>query len=314
VVAVTAPVPEQLPPAFAAALERFGDHLRLERALSANTVEAYLGDIDSLFRSMASGGATRLQQIGITDVRGWLATAQADGAAPATLRRHGSAAHTFFRWAVRVGLADADPTAALRSPKLPRRLPRTPSRADMATVMAAVIARAGEEGSPMSRRDVAVLEVLYGGGVRVSELCGLDIDDIDWARGTIQVTGKGNKQRVVPFGLPAQDALTSWLDVRPALATAVSGPAVFLGERGARLDPRVARRIVHAAMAAVPDAPDVGPHGLRHAMATHLLEGGADLRSVQEMLGHASLATTQIYTHVTDERLRAAYRQAHPRA
>jgi len=311
---VSAPVTEQLPLAFAAALARFGDHLKLERALAANTVKAYLGDIESLLCAMAATGAASLSDIGIADVRGWLAMARADGAAAATLRRHGSAAHAFFRWAVRVGLADTDPTAALRSPKLPRRLPRTPSKADMATVMEAVIVRAGEDGGPMAKRDVAVLEVLYGGGVRVSELCGLNMDDIDWSRGTIRVTGKGNKQRVVPVGLPAQDALTAWLAVRAELAAPTSGGAVFLGERGARLDPRVARRIVHAAMAAVPEAPDVGPHGLRHAMATHLLEGGADLRSVQEMLGHASLATTQIYTHVTDERLRLAYRQAHPRA
>jgi len=308
------PEPAELPPAYAAALERFRNHLVLERALSPNTVDAYLGDVDSLLQAMAAMGATSLAEIGIADVRGWLALAQADGAAPATLRRHGSAAHTFFHWAVRVGLVDADPTAALRSPKLPRRLPRTPSKTDMATVMEAVILRAGEDGSPLAIRDVAVLEVLYGGGVRVSELCGLDVDDIDWARGTIRVTGKGNKQRAVPLGVPAQDALTAWLGVRAQLVAPVSGAAVFLGERGARLDPRVARRIVHAAMAAMPEAPDVGPHGLRHAMATHLLEGGADLRSVQEMLGHASLATTQIYTHVSDERLRTAYRQAHPRA
>ena len=303
-----------LPSAFDDALAQFRDHLALERALSANTVDSYLGDVGSLLQAVTLQGANDLGDVGIADVRDWLAASQATGAAPATLRRHGSAAHTFFGWARRVGLVDADPTASLRSPKLPRRLPRTPSQADMATVMAAVIARAGEDGDPIAIRDVAVLEVLYGGGVRVSELCGLDIDDIDWARGTVRVTGKGNKQRVVPLGLPAQDALRAWLATRTSLTTTESGPAIFLGERGARLDPRVARRIVHAAMAAVPEAPDVGPHGLRHAMATHLLEGGADLRSVQEMLGHASLATTQIYTHVSDERLRVAYRQAHPRA
>ena len=304
----------ELPSAFDDALGRFRDHLRLERALSANTVNAYVGDAESLLQLMATQGATDLRQIGIADLREWLAGARDGGAAPATLRRHGSAAHAFFGWARRVGLVDADPTAGLRSPKLPHRLPRTPSVSEMGTVMAAIITRAGEEGGPMATRDVAVLEVLYGGGVRVSELCGLDVDDIDWARGTIRVTGKGNKQRVVPVGVPAQDALKSWLEARSVLATTASGPAVFLGERGARLDPRVARRIVHAAMGAVPEAPDIGPHGLRHAMATHLLEGGADLRSVQEMLGHASLATTQIYTHVSDERLRDAYRQAHPRA
>jgi len=305
---------DELPPALASVLGRFGDHLTLERALSSNTVDAYMGDVGSLLQALAAQGATGLGDVGVADVREWLAAAQADGAAPSTLRRHGSAVHTFFGWARRVGLVDADPTANLRSPKLPRRLPRTPSQADMATVMTAVITRAGEEGTPTAKRDVAILEVLYGGGVRVSELCGLDVDDIDWARGTVRVTGKGNKERVVPLGVPARDALTAWLAERSALAAPDSGPAVFLGERGARLDPRVARRVVHAAMAAVPEAPDVGPHGLRHAMATHLLEGGADLRSVQEMLGHASLATTQIYTHVSDERLRAAYRQAHPRA
>jgi len=312
---MSAPVAvDELPSALASALARFRDHLTLERALSSNTVEAYLGDAGSLLQVVAGQGVTNLAEIGIADVRDWLAASQVDGAAPATLRRHGSAAHAFFGWARRIGLVEADPTASLRSPKLPRRLPRTPSIADMATVMTAVITRAGEEDGPMSTRDVAVLEVLYGGGVRVSELCNLDVDDIDWARGTIRVTGKGNKQRVVPLGVPARDALTSWLKARSELVASASGPAVFLGERGARLDPRVARRIVHSAMAAVPEAPDVGPHGLRHAMATHLLEGGADLRSVQEMLGHASLATTQIYTHVSDERLRAAYRQAHPRA
>ena len=164
-------------------------------------------------------------------------------------------------------------------------------------------------------RDVALLETLYATGVRVSELCGLDLDDVDPERRLLRVLGKGRKERSVPVGLPALRAVEAWLGAgRPLLATPASGAAVFLGERGQRIDPRVARRVVHAALQRVEGAPDLGPHGLRHAMATHLLEGGADLRSVQEMLGHASLATTQIYTHVTDERLRQAYVQAHPRA
>jgi len=305
---------QPLPAALASALDGFGDHLSLERGLSPNTVDAYRGDVGSLFVATAAQGVNEPGQIGIADVREWLARTQATGAAPATMRRRGSAVRAFFRWACRTGLTAADPTAALRSPKLPQRLPRTPSQNDMQVVMEAVILRAGEDGTPEARRDVAVLEVLYGGGVRVSELCGLDMGDIDWDRGTVRVTGKGDKQRVVPLGQPAWDAITAWLAVRSHLATAESGAAVFLGARGARLDPRVARRVVHAAMAAMPAAPDVGPHGLRHAMATHLLEGGADLRSVQEMLGHASLSTTQLYTHVSDERLRTAYRQAHPRA
>ena len=164
-------------------------------------------------------------------------------------------------------------------------------------------------------RDVALLELLYATGMRVAELCGLDVDDLDQDRRLVRVFGKGGKERTVPVGGPAWHALDAWLaQGRAPLLTAESGAALFVGERGRRIDPRVVRRIVHRALRVVDGAPDLGPHGLRHAMATHLLEGGADLRSVQEMLGHASLATTQIYTHVTNERLRAAFEQAHPRA
>ena len=164
-------------------------------------------------------------------------------------------------------------------------------------------------------RDLAIMELLYASGIRVSELCGLDLDDLDRERRTIRVMGKGGKERVVPVGLPAERAAARWIrDGRPVLLAAGSGRALFLGARGRRLDPRAARRVVHARLGAVPGVPDSGPHGLRHAAATHLLEGGADLRSVQEILGHASLASTQIYTHVSVERLQAAFRQAHPRA
>ena len=159
------------------------------------------------------------------------------------------------------------------------------------------------------------MEVLYATGIRVSELCGLDIDDLDEGRNTVRVLGKGGRERTVPVGLPAVRAVVAWKRAgRPPLARPGSGPALFLGARGRRLDPRTARRVVHARLATVAGVPDSGPHGLRHAAATHLLEGGADLRSVQEILGHASLASTQIYTHVSVERLTAAYRQAHPRA
>jgi len=303
-----------LPDPLATAKRCFTDYLVLQRGLSSHTVDAYIGDVTSLLEDLTSHGIADLRPVGIADIRTWLAAGVRAGMAPATLRRRGSSARAFFAWARRTGLVEADPTAALRSPKLPSRLPLAPSQKQMRTVMDAIIARAGEDGTPAACRDVAVIEVLYGGGVRVAELCGLDVDDIDWARGVIQVLGKGNKQRVVPLGVPALKALQAWLDVRGQMVAATSGPALFLGARGARLDQRVARRIVHQAMEAVPEAPDVGPHGLRHAMATHLLEGGADLRSVQEMLGHASLATTQLYTHVTNERLVAAFRQAHPRA
>jgi integrase/recombinase XerC len=159
------------------------------------------------------------------------------------------------------------------------------------------------------------MELLYATGIRVSELCGLDVHDLDEGRNTVRVFGKGGRERTVPVGLPAVRAVAVWRYAgRPVLARQGSGPALFLGARGGRLDPRTARRVVHACLAAVAGVPESGPHGLRHAAATHLLEGGADLRSVQEILGHASLASTQIYTHVSVERLTAAYRQAHPRA
>jgi integrase/recombinase XerC len=164
-------------------------------------------------------------------------------------------------------------------------------------------------------RDAAILELFYATGIRVSELCGLDVGHIDHGRRTLRVRGKGDKERTVPVGVPALLAVTRWLDAgRPALATTDSGPAVFLGARGGRLDPRTARRIVHRRLREAGAARDTGPHGLRHTAATHLLEGGADLRSVQEILGHSSPATTQIYTHVSIERLKSSYRQAHPRA
>jgi integrase/recombinase XerC len=164
-------------------------------------------------------------------------------------------------------------------------------------------------------RDQAILEVLYATGIRVSELTGLDIPDVDRHRRVLRVLGKGSKERVVPFGLPADRAIATWLQSgRDQLSTNASGPSLFLGRRGGRVDPRAVRRLVHQRTAAIGGAPELAPHGLRHTAATHLLEGGADLRTVQELLGHASLATTQIYTHISAERLAAVYRQAHPRA
>ena len=171
------------------------------------------------------------------------------------------------------------------------------------------------EGDPLALRDLLIVELLYATGIRVSELCGLDIDDVDSGRRVLRVVGKGDKQRTVPFGEPAELALTRWLtDGRQALAITTSGPALLLGARGGRLDQRQARTVVHQTIAAVHGAPDIGPHGLRHSAATHLLEGGADLRVVQELLGHSTLATTQLYTHVSVARLRAVHDQAHPRA
>jgi integrase/recombinase XerC len=168
---------------------------------------------------------------------------------------------------------------------------------------------------PIVQRDRLIVELLYATGIRVGELCGLDIGDIDTSRNVLRVIGKGNKERTVPFGIPAAAALDRWLRTgRPALAQPRAGAALLVGAKGGRLDQRMARTVVHQTLQRLPDAPDLGPHGLRHSAATHLLEGGADLRVVQELLGHASLATTQLYTHVSVERLRKVHDQAHPRA
>lgn len=295
-------------------LDAFSSHQRLQANRSEHTIRAYRGDLEALLTHLASQGITRLDEVRLPDLRSWLADQLAAGLAPATLQRRSGAVRVFFRWAVAQGLCDADPAAGLKSPRVPRRLPRTLSQNDTETLMAAILDAAALDNGPAGARDAAILEVLYSSGLRVGELCGLDLPDIDRQRGVLRVLGKGNKQRSVPIGQPAQRAVDSWLARRPEWLTPASGDAVFLGRRGGRLDQRVARRVVHDAMRAIPEAPDVGPHGMRHAMATHLLEGGADLRSVQEILGHASLATTQIYTHVSGDRLKQAFRQAHPRA
>lgn len=294
------------------ALEAFVEHLSLERNLSPNSVKAYRGDLDSLFTKLRTDGIVGLDSVQLPDLRAWLAFLHSAGASPATLQRRSGTARIFFAWAHKNGLVSEDPAAGLKSPKVVRRLPETITQVEAKEMLDRAIQVASE--NEMGLRDVALLEVLYSSGVRVSELCGLNLGDVDEARGLIRVIGKGDKERSVPIGLPALAAIQRWLDVRNDWLTAESGNALFLGTRGARIDQRVVRRVVHGALKKVPDAPDFGPHGLRHAMATHLLEGGADLRSVQEMLGHTSAATTQIYTHVSDERIAAAYRQAHPRA
>ena len=306
-----------LPSADQALLEEFARHLTLDLGRSPHTVRAYRGDISSLLAYLAERGRGSATMT-IRDLRGWLAAQQAAGASPATLQRRSGAVRVYGAWLRHEGVVVEDVAAALRSPKVPRRLPKDLSQADARQMFEAALARAVDTEdcapTPIGLRDVAMLEVLYGSGVRVSELCGLDLGDIDLVRRTVRVLGKGNKERTVPIGAPAASACERWLAVRNRLATAESADAVFVGAQGRRIDPRVVRRMVHQVLRAVPEAPDLGPHGLRHAMATHLLEGGADLRSVQEMLGHASLATTQIYTHVSSERLRDAFRQAHPRA
>lgn len=291
----------------------FGAHLRAESSRSPHTERAYRGDVTGLLEHACSSGCADLADLTLADLRAWLAYQAHGGAARATLARRAAAARTFLRWAHATGRIPVDPSLRLVAPRARRTLPAVLKQGHAEQLMTTA-AVAADDGDPVGVRNVAIVELLYASGIRVGELVRADVDDLDLDRRLISVIGKGDKQRVVPYGEPAARAITDWLAVRPRLATPDSGPALFLGRRGRRIDPRTVRACVHDLLAHVPDAPDLGPHGLRHSAATHLLEGGADLRAVQEVLGHASLATTQIYTHVSPERLRASYRLAHPRA
>nr|WP_296069801.1 tyrosine recombinase XerC [uncultured Actinoplanes sp.] len=300
---------ERLPPAMREAADEFGHHLARVANRSEHTVRAYLGDVISLLDHAAAAGCASPADLDIVVLRGWLAARMRQGAARASQARRAAAARTFTAWALRAGLAPADAGAQLASPRAHRNLP-TVLRADQAEELL----EDDERQEPEGVRDRAVLELLYATGVRVSELCGLDRSDVDEARRVVRVFGKGAKERAVPYGVPAQRALDEWLrHGRPTFATAASGDALFLGVKGGRLQQTVVRRIVDAAARAA-GLPHTSPHDLRHSAATHLLDGGADLRAVQDLLGHASLSSTQIYTHVSTERLRAAFKQAHPRA
>src|SRR5271169_4377115 len=300
----------QLSPEMAAALAAFERHLRAERSLSPHTVRAYLGDVSSLLEHAHRAGVQVPGDLAAAHLRGWLASQHASGAARTTVARRGAAARTFTAFAHRRGWLAIDPGPRLGTLKTRRTLPHVLRQDEMRTVLdtanrnaqaaaPAAAAQAADAPVPAAEaavalRDAAVLELLYATGIRVSELCALTPDSFDHARRTVRV------------GVPALRAVTAWLDQgRPALATASSGPALFLGVRGGLLDPRTARRIVHQLLREAGATRDTGPHGLRHSAATHLLEGGADLRSVQEILGHSSPATTQIYTHVSIERLKS---------
>lgn len=309
-------------------LDDFTTHLRYEKGVSEHTERAYLADIRGLI-SFAGTRGVAVGDLDLSTLRAWLAARTARGSARTTIARQVSSAKAFCAWAAREGLLAIDPAARLQAPKTHRPLPAVLDPAEAEAAITAARTRPAPETEsgdadmtadesdaldPMLLRDAAILEILYATGIRVGELCGLDIDDVDPGRRVLRVIGKGNKERVVPFGAPAGAAIDLWLRVgRPAVATDKSGGALLLGAKGARLNQRMARTVVQRSVQAA-GGPAMGPHGLRHSAATHLLEGGADLRVVQELLGHASLATTQIYTHVSVERLRAVHRQAHPRA
>ncbi|AOT04933.1 tyrosine recombinase XerC [Arthrobacter sp. U41] len=305
---------QQIPAALAAAALSFGRYLEAERGRSVHTVRAYLSDVRSLLEHAASEGVEDLAGLELGTLRRWLGSQSEAGISRATLARRSATARAFTAWAVREELIEGNPALRLKAPKREKSLPGVLHQQQVLRLVEGAESAAAEGGA-MPLRNRAMVELLYATGIRVGELSGLDVDDLDPDRRTLRVLGKGNKERTVPYGLPAALAVDDWLRRgRPALAAAASGPALFLGARGKRIDQRQVRTVVHDLLEALGDTSATGPHALRHTAATHLLDGGADLRAVQEILGHSSLATTQIYTHVSVERLRQSYQQAHPRA
>lgn len=329
-------------PRDAAWLEAFEEHLRHERNRSPQTVRAYATDLRDLVAHVASGtwgghpGTATSEaaveadavapdvfaEVDVEDLRGWLAAMTDAGLARTTLARRVAAVRTFTGWLRREGLREDDPALRLRSPRPAATLPHVLQEQQAERLLAGAQARVAEAAvgddpaaHALALRDAALLELLYATGARVAELSALDVDDLEPGRAVARLTGKGDRQRTVPYGAPAARALDAWLRLgRPRLARDGSGPAVFLGVRGGRLGVRQVRAVVDRALEGLGDTAARGPHALRHTAATHLLDGGADLRSVQEVLGHSSLRTTQVYTHVSIDRLREGYRQAHPRA
>ncbi|GAA1057032.1 tyrosine recombinase XerC [Agromyces luteolus] len=305
------------------AVEGYLGHVRLERGYSEHTVAAYASDLADLTRFAEQRSATGVDAVDLDLLRDWLWDATERGLARATVARRAASARGFCAWLERTGALPVDPAARLRAPRAKRTLPRVVAAPSVEAVLDGLQARAAD-GDPVAVRDLAVIELLYACGLRVSELVGLDVDDVDRGNRTVRVTGKGAKERVVPYGAPAAAALERYLaSARPALLAAAAGAngtaadagrAVFVGIRGARLGVRSVHRLVAGLLAELPGSGPAGPHAFRHSAATHLLDGGADLRAVQEFLGHANLGTTQIYTHVSAERLKQSYRTAHPRA
>ena len=288
-------------------VDKFLEYLQKSRSLSENTIRAYIGDLESLITHLNALGVEDLSKLNISHLRSWLANQQSKGASRTTLSRRATSIKLFTKWATKENLLPTDVGQNLATPKAHRILPEILDVKSADIAMQSLETFAEESGEVTAVRNLAMVEMLYASGARVSELCGLNLGDIDYERQTIRVVGKGNKERVIPIGRPAMAALEKWIQVRSQLANEQSGSAIFLGARGKRINQRQVREVVYKAI-------ELGPHALRHSAATHLLEGGADLRTVQEILGHASLSTTQIYTHVSAERLHSAFKLAHPRA
>jgi integrase/recombinase XerC len=282
--------------------------------MSPHTLRAYRGDLDLFVNALPRAEATELGAITLEDCRAWVWGMSTAGTSARTIARRVSAVKSFLRWAHARDDVATDVAHRLVAPKLPAHLPRVISANVMTDVLESLESRASG-GDAVAIRDLAIWELLYASAIRVSELVGVTLDDIDWRDGTVRVLGKGAKERIVPFGEPARRALERWRDeARPTLAANTNERRLLLGARGKPLTTRTVYGVVADIIGDMPGAGPRGPHTLRHTAATHLLDGGADLRSVQEILGHASVGTTQIYTHVSAERLKSAYETAHPRA
>ena len=295
------------------AANEFADYLQAARGFSVNTVKAYETDVLDLATYLSKLEVNQVAQIELDQVRDWLFAADQSGLAKSTLARKSAAIRSFSAWLKKNELVDVDFAQRLKSPKSTRSLPKVVSRETLAEIFQTLSSNANVE-NPNAMRDLLAIEILYASGCRVSELVGLNLEDVDYARNILRVMGKGSKQRMVPFGVPAREALDAWVrHGRSQFLNDKSGQALLINSRGQRLGVRQ----VYALVASLTDGTPTGatgPHALRHSAATHLLDGGADLRAVQELLGHASLGTTQIYTHVSVERLRDGYEKAHPRA
>jgi len=294
------------------AVSDFAVYLTAERGFSVHTVRSYSADLADLERFTNTRGIQTTDGLDLEVLRDWLWDGSKAGLAKSTLARRSAAVRSFSSWLARTGAAPTDAGTRLRAPKADHHLPRVLTRSQIDGLLAG-LAEHAVAGDAIATRDLAIVELLYASALRVSEIVGLDLGDLDLGRLTVRVMGKGSKERVVPFGAPAKRAIVDYQHHRHELVTEQT-QAVFLGARGKRVGTRTVYELIAGLLAEIPGSGPAGPHTLRHTAATHLLDGGADLRSVQEMLGHASLGTTQLYTHVSAERLKESYRNAHPRA
>lgn len=290
----------------------FCDYLTIRRGLSGNTAQAYRADLNHLVRFLGEDGPS-LRGATLSHLRRWLAQMSEGGLSRATVARRSASARTFYEWALSTSKVTESPASRLMSPSVPRHLP-TVLKQDSATALMEAAREAALRGRPEHVRNWAAVELLYATGSRVGELEKIDVGDIDFDSNTVRLRGKGDRVRVIPFGAPAALSLVQWLTAaRPKLASDPQQTALFLGRHGHRWGQRQIRETVHQ-LCRDAGVPDLAPHGLRHSAATHLIEGGADIRSVQEVLGHTNLATTQRYTHVSAEHMRQSLNLAHPRA